>query len=69
MPLDPKAIRERRDALKLTQAEAAERGDMPQPAWARIESGARTDPNVSTAEKVARALKCTVDQLLEKRRV
>lgn len=63
MPLDPQKIRHRREALKLTQAEAAERAGMPRPHWSRIESGERTDPNLSTAERVASALKIGLTKL------
>jgi predicted transcriptional regulator len=63
MPLDPDKIRARREALKLTQTQAAQRAGMPQPHWARIESGGRSDPNLSTAERVARALDCSLARL------
>lgn len=62
--LDPERIKSKREALKLTQREAAERAGLAQPAWARIESGARTDPNLSTAVRLAHALKCKIEQLL-----
>lgn len=64
MPLSPEKIRDRREALKLTQAAAAERAGMPQPHWSRIESGERPDPTLSTAERIAAALKCPLPKLL-----
>jgi predicted transcriptional regulator len=65
MPLDPQKIRERRERLSLTQSDAAERAGMPQPHWARIESGERNDPALSTAERVAKALRCSIAKLLQ----
>lgn len=64
MPLDPSKIKARRERLKLTQSAAAERAGMPQPHWARIEMGGRTDPQLSTAEAVAKALRCSIVKLL-----
>ena len=64
MPLDPAKIKARRERLKLTQAAAAELGGMAQSHWARIETGERTDPNLSTAEHVAKALRCPLAKLL-----
>jgi len=65
MPLDPSKIRKRREALKLTQAEAAKLAKMPAPHWSRIEGGNRSDPKLSTAEKVAQALQCGLEKLLD----
>lgn len=64
MPLDPAKIKAERERRKLTQAEAAERAGMPRPHWSRIESGERSDPNLSTAERVADALNCPLPKLL-----
>lgn len=68
MPLDVAALRSRRERLKMTQQDVADAAKMERSAYARIESGARLDPNLSTAEAVARALRCKVDDLLVKRR-
>lgn len=65
MPLSPTKIFNRRKALKLTQTEAAARAGMHHPSWARIESGRRKDPALSTAEAVAKALRCPLAKLLE----
>lgn len=64
MPLSPDKIRKSREALDLTQAEAAKRAHMPQSVWGRIESGDRSDPALSTAERVALALKVPLTDLL-----
>lgn len=63
MPLDPTKIKSRRESLELTQAEAAEAAGMPRPHWTRIESGERSDPQLSTAEKVAKALRCNLSKI------
>lgn len=64
MPLDPVKIRERREKLKLTQSDCADRAKMPRPHWARIESGERSDPQLSTAERIASALECSLKTIL-----
>jgi DNA-binding XRE family transcriptional regulator len=56
MPLNPQKIKALRDALGLTQAQAARLAGMHQQAWARLEAGGRPDPKLSTAERVARVL-------------
>lgn len=66
MPLDPSKIKARREALGLSQAQAAERAGMRQPNWARVESGGRTDPELSTALRVAAALRWPLTRLLAK---
>jgi transcriptional regulator with XRE-family HTH domain len=64
MPLSPSKIRARREKLKLTQAEAAERAEMPRPHWVRIEAGHRSNPSLDTAERVAKALRVPLAKLL-----
>jgi transcriptional regulator with XRE-family HTH domain len=64
MPLNPKTILALRTRLKLTQEEAAKRAGMPQQAWARIEGGKRSNPRLSTAQDVARALGVKLEKLL-----
>ena len=64
MPLDPSKIKSRREALKLSQAEAADRAGITQPQWARLESGRNADARISTIEAVARALRCALARLL-----
>ena len=65
MPLEPIKIRQRRRDLRLTQAQAAERASMPRPHWTRIEAGRRNNPRISTAGRVADALECELDELLQ----
>lgn len=60
MPLSPSKIRTRREKLGLTQQQAADKAGMPRPHWARLEAGDRPDPQLSTAEKVAHALDCSL---------
>ncbi len=64
MPLSPDKIKDRREALQLTQAAAAERAGVPQPRWAEMESGRNSDPILSRAEAVALALRCPLAKLL-----
>lgn len=64
MPLNPQKIKALREALKLTQAQAAKLAGMRQQAWARIENGHRSDPNLSTAERVAKALGVTLNAIM-----
>lgn len=65
MPLNPQKIRERREKLSLTQAQAATRAKMPPPHWSRIESGERNDPVLSTAERIAKSLECELAEILK----
>lgn len=66
MPLNHAKIRRRREALKLTQEQAAAAAGITRPSWSRIEAGNRPDPSLSTAEKIAAALKVKIDQLLDR---
>lgn len=68
MPLNPAALLARREKLGMTQQAVADAAKMPQPEYARLEKGHRPDPRLSTAESVARALRCKVDDLLVQRR-
>lgn len=65
MSLDPSKIKARREKLGLTQTEAAERAGLLQPNWARIEGGQHTDPTLSTALAIAKALRCKVESLVK----
>ena len=56
-------IVERRKLLGLTQQEVADIAQLPQSYIAAFESGAKTDCNVSTARRIARALGCGIDYL------
>lgn len=66
--MDQSKLVARREELGLTQAEVAERAKMSQQSYARIESGKRTDPTMSTAERIADALNTTLDALRHKER-
>jgi transcriptional regulator with XRE-family HTH domain len=61
--MDPTKLLNARESLNLTQAQVAERAGMSQQAYANIEIGKRSDPKLSTAERIADALGTTVDAL------
>ncbi|MCR4886271.1 MAG: helix-turn-helix domain-containing protein [Clostridiales bacterium] len=56
------AMREKR---KLTQAQLAVASGVTQQAISAIETGERPNPGIITLHKLATALKCTVDDLIE----
>lgn len=58
-----KKIRERR---KMTQEELAKASGVTQQAISAIESGKNKSPKISTLFFLANALRCTVDDLIEK---
>lgn len=60
--LDPAKLRAARGDR--TQQQIADAAGLHQSAYARIESGDRPDPQLSTAVKVAEALGTTVDLLI-----
>lgn len=64
MPIDPAKLKQLRESRGLTQTEAAHAADMPQPHYARLESGRNNSPTLDTAERIARALRVKVDRLL-----
>lgn len=64
MPLDPDKIKAALSSRGWTQAELARRAGMAQPNLARLLSGERTNPNLSTAERVAIALSKPLASLL-----
>jgi transcriptional regulator with XRE-family HTH domain len=64
--MDHKKLLSIRESLKLTQTQVAGRAGMSQQAYARIETGVRPDPVLSTAEKIADALGTTVDALRDR---
>jgi transcriptional regulator with XRE-family HTH domain len=62
--LDARKVRARREALTLTQGEAAKRaGFETYQQWARLEQENR-DPRASTLAKIAHALRCKIEDLL-----
>jgi transcriptional regulator with XRE-family HTH domain len=68
MPLDPVKIRAVMDVKGVTQAELARRTGIAPPNIARILSGDRTDPALSTAERIASALKTPLVKLTAEQR-
>lgn len=63
MPLDPERVKERRGSYG--QTEIARRAGMTVQQWHDLENGRKPDPRVSTLERVAKVLGCTVDELLD----
>ena len=55
-------MRKRRN---LNQRELSDRSGVPQPMISEIERGIVRNPQIGTMVKLARALKCTVDDLIE----
>lgn len=62
MHVQLKAMREKRN---LNQRELAERSGVPQPIISQIEIGWVKNPRIDTLMKLAKGLKCTVDDLIE----
>lgn len=60
--LDPARMRAHRGNRR--QSDVAKAAGMTQASYARLETGGRPDPRLSTAVRVARALGCRVDDLL-----
>lgn len=60
------AIAELRKALGLSQAELSRRSGIKQQTICMLETGKRKTPRLDTAAKLAAALNCTVDELLQK---
>lgn len=59
-------IRSKRDALKMTQGEAAERAGMNgKQAWYAIEKGDNKNPTLETLKAMAKVLKCKVADLID----
>ena len=56
------SMRKRRN---LNQRELSDRSGVPQPMISEIERGIVRNPQIGTMYKLARALKCTVDDLIE----
>ena len=62
------AIKEKRIAAGMSQEQLAEASGVTRASISRYENGERR-PNVWTAIKIARALRCTVEDLLTERTV
>ena len=54
-----------RKKRRLTQKQLADMSGVTQQAISKIESGERKSPQIATLSKLAGALKCTVDDLIE----
>ena len=65
MRVNLEAMRKRRN---LNQRELADRSGVPQPMISMIERGVVPNPQINTMHKLAVALKCTVDDLIEEDR-
>lgn len=57
-------IKSRRAELGMTQRRLAELADMPQSAIAALETGQRKDVTGRVLRRIARALKCSADDLI-----
>ena len=65
LPLNRAKIRELREAAGLSMQQAAGKaGWKIAQQWYLIEAGKRKDPSISTVQRIARALGCSVDDLL-----
>ncbi len=64
MPLDPKKILRLMSSKDVSRAELARRTGIAPPNITRILSGERPDPALSTAERIAEALKCRLESIL-----
>ena len=62
MRITLEAMRKKRN---LNQRELAERSGVPQPIISQIEIGLVKAPRIDTLVKLAKGLKCTVDDLIE----
>lgn len=58
-------VREYRERRKLNQAELSSISKVPQPMISMIETGDVPNPTIKTLYRLATALKCTVDDLIE----
>jgi transcriptional regulator with XRE-family HTH domain len=58
------AIKARRSSLGLSQNELARAAGLNQPTVQKIESGDRASPSVHIVAKIARALNCSIEDLL-----
>lgn len=59
-------LRKLRESKGLSQLQLSVMSKVPQQTISSIESGARKNPGIDTLLQIAKALGCTVDDLLEK---
>lgn len=62
--IDGERVRRRREALGLTQQQAADAANMSRFYWSRIESGSSVPQKYTTLQLIASALGWTLDELL-----
>jgi transcriptional regulator with XRE-family HTH domain len=66
MALNIGYIRSRRKELKLTQAQAAKLAGFPNlQKWSQYEKGHIPDPQLSSLEAIAKALRCNIAKLVQ----
>jgi transcriptional regulator with XRE-family HTH domain len=66
MPLNIEYIKSRREQLGLSQDEAATLAGFPnRQKWSQYENGRIPDPQLSTLEAIAKALRCGVVKLIK----
>lgn len=58
-------LEEYRKKRRLNQRELSDLSSVPQPMISEIETGSVKNPTVLTMAKLAKALRCTVDDLIE----
>lgn len=58
-------VEDYRKKRKMNQAQLAKASNVPQPMISMIETGTVPNPTIGTLHKLATALKCTVDDLIE----
>jgi transcriptional regulator with XRE-family HTH domain len=58
-------IEEFRNKRKMNQQQLSKASGVPQPMISQIETGDVANPTIKTLHKLATALKCTVDDLIE----
>ncbi len=58
-------LKEIRTKRAMTQAELSARSGVPQPVICEIETGKTADPAGSTLYKLSRALRCTMEDLIQ----
>jgi transcriptional regulator with XRE-family HTH domain len=63
MPINPKALKHRRNQLRLTLQELADASKVDRQTIHRIETGARSTVRPRTVEKLAKALRCPIEDL------
>lgn len=58
-------VEEYRKRRKLNQAQLSKLSGVPQPMISMIETGSVPNPTIGTMSRLANALRCTVDDLIE----